>query len=146
MKRNGLDTSGLVHGQMMGVCEHDNENLGSIYGHVIYWITGRRTDFCRRNLLQGGRRTVEGELRSAAGLRTDLEMKTCRYKQRSLWLHFPNPWSLKTQCMGMSVFSVCWRNRECSVKYTFICNDVVSHWNAYCGWDLFALFKMNPSQ
>jgi len=35
MKRNGLDTSGLGHGQMIGFCGHGNENSGSKNGHAI---------------------------------------------------------------------------------------------------------------
>jgi len=35
MKRNGLYTSGLEHGQMIGFCGHGNENSVSKNGHVI---------------------------------------------------------------------------------------------------------------
>jgi hypothetical protein len=35
MKRDGLDISGLGHGQMMGFCGHGNENSSFKNGHVI---------------------------------------------------------------------------------------------------------------
>jgi hypothetical protein len=36
MKRNGLGTPGLGHGQMTGFCGHGNGNSGCKNGHVIF--------------------------------------------------------------------------------------------------------------